>query len=463
MYNTGKTQIEATIMMTIKNADHVELFMRVDSVSAMQDRERQHIITGSDAQENSVSYTISFKRGESSDTIVADYDKEIIKDSVKIKEVERLQKSIRDERIKMGEGYQSIEMMVAQAQKGLHSAVDEVIGGINFQKFDSILNDGLQNANLDIRYYAQIVDLENDSIIVSNMPENAEVLHFSRFQHVYDIHNERAYVVYAEPVKSIVIRQMAGILSSSFIILVILGFLFWFLMRTIMRQKTLDEMKSNFTSNITHELKTPIAVAYAANDALLNFNQVEDKVKREKYLSISQEQLQKLGGLVEQILSMSTERRKSLRLNMEKVHVNPLIHSIVEQHKIKAEKAIEICTIYENGDLYINTDRIHFSNIISNLIDNAIKYSPEKVSVTVSCYLKNGKLEISVADKGIGISVDKQKYIYDKFYRIPNGNLHDVKGYGLGLFYVKTTTEKLGGSIFVESEPGKGSTFRLLI
>ncbi len=256
---------------------------------------------------------------------------------------------------------------------------------------------------------------------------------------------------------------MTGILATSFIILLILGFSFWFLIRTLLRQKTLEEIKSDFTNNITHELKTPIAVAYAANDALLNFNQAEEKTKRDQYLRICQEQLQRLSSLVEQILSMSMERRKTFRLHPEEVNLKELIVSLVEQHQLKADKPMQITLEIEPETLTIVVDRTHFSNIISNLIDNAVKYSKERADITIRCRQTEQTVTISIADRGIGIPLDKQKHIFDKFYRVPTGNLHNVKGYGLGLFYVKSIVEKHGGTITVKSEPGKGSIFTITL
>ena len=232
--------------------------------------------------------------------------------------------------------------------------------------------------------------------------------------------------------------------------------------------QTLEEMKSDFTNNITHELKTPIAVAYAANDALLNFNQAEEKAQRDKYLRICQEQLQRLSGLVEQILSMSMERRRTFRLHPEEFAIRDILETLIEQHKLKAESSVHISVDIEPEDLSVLADRTHFSNIISNLIDNAIKYSHGEAEVTIHCRKvtvegQNEQTEISVSDHGIGIAPEKQKHIFDKFYRVPTGNLHDVKGYGLGLFYVKTMIEKHGGSVSVKSELGKGSTFTIRI
>lgn len=289
-----------------------------------------------------------------------------------------------------------------------------------------------------------------------------------RYDYEFNMHHSQRYQLVFEPINSLVLKQMTGILVTSFVILLILGFSFWFLIRTLLKQKTLDEMKSDFTNNITHELKTPIAVAYAANDALLNFNQAEEKSKRDQYLRISQEQLQRLSGLVEQILSMGMERRKTFRLHPEEINLKELITPLMEQHQLKADKPVHIELDIKPETLVIVADRTHFSNIISNLIDNAIKYSHGEAEVAIHCRKvtvegQNEQTEISVSDHGIGIAPEKQKHIFDKFYRVPTGNLHDVKGYGLGLFYVKTMIEKHGGSISVKSELGKGSTFTIRI
>ena len=217
--------------------------------------------------------------------------------------------------------------------------------------------------------------------------------------------------------------------------------------------QTLEEMKSDFTNNITHELKTPIAVAYAANDALLNFNLAEDKQQRDKYLGICQEQLQRLSGLVEQILSMSMERRKTFRLHPETLSLHDLFPTLIEQHKLKAGKPVEINLDIAPEDLTIIADRTHFSNILSNLIDNAIKYSPDKADIMICCRKKETEqVEISVTDHGIGIPTDKQPHIFDKFYRVDQSRSSDTGGTGLGLAIAKEIVTLHGGAISASSK-----------
>ncbi|MFA6876254.1 MAG: HAMP domain-containing sensor histidine kinase, partial [Parabacteroides sp.] len=274
------------------------------------------------------------------------------------------------------------------------------------------------------------------------------------------IEYKHAYIIFTEPTDKAVLHQMVGILISSFLMMLIIIFSFGYLIRVILRQRSLDEMKSDFTNNITHELKTPIAVAYAANDALLHFKQGEIKEQRDRYLQISMEQLQRLSHLVEQILSMSMERRRTLTLHLEKIVMRELMKPLIEQQKLKAKKTVEVIYVEEPEGLTVVADRTHLGNIISNLLDNAIKYSGESVTVAICCRTDDeGNIVVSVRDNGIGISADSQKHIFEKFYRVPTGNKHDSKGYGLGLYYVNTILTKMNGSIRVESEPGKGSIF----
>ena len=355
-------------------------------------------------------------------------------------------------------------------QRGLHAGLD-IISNPDIHVYDSLLTLQLKEQGITLPHrlehlYTSDTHGFTDTLAVAGTEGYLPGAKAKQYNYVFDLHSHQSYRLWIDPVTQLVLKQMWGILATSFIILVILIFAFWVLIRTILRQKTLEELKSDFTNNITHELKTPIAVAYAANDALLNFNQAEEKAQRDKYLRICQEQLQRLSGLVEQILSMSMERRKTFRLHPEVLSVREILEPLIEQHKLKSDKPVRISATVEPEGLTLTADRTHFGNIISNLIDNAIKYSQGTAEVDIRCRqtesAEQGKLvEISVSDRGIGIASEKQGHLFDKFYRVPTGNLHNVKGYGLGLFYVKTMTEKHGGSVSVKSEPGKGSTFTL--
>ncbi len=268
-------------------------------------------------------------------------------------------------------------------QRGLHSGLD-IISDPDVVLYDSLLTSFLHDRNINLPH--RLLHLHKgskwdstilyiDTLVNIGTPGYVPTSKAVEYNYSFDINTNQSYRLIMEPAGMLVLRQMSGILTTSFVILIVLAFSFWFLIRTILKQKILEEMKSDFTNNITHELKTPIAVAYAANDALLNFNQAEEKAQRDKYLRICQEQLQRLSGLVEQILSMSMERRRTFRLHPEEFAIRDILETLIEQHKLKAESSVHISVDIEPEDLSVLTDRTHFSNIISNLIDNAIKYS----------------------------------------------------------------------------------------
>lgn len=215
-------------------------------------------------------------------------------------------------------------------------------------------------------------------------------------------------------------------------------------------------MKDDFTNNMTHELKTPIAIAYAANDSLLQFPDPGDEERTRKYLTAALDQLSKLAGLVENILAMSMERRKNLTMSKENISLRPFLTTVIEQQKLRADKPCEI-SLECSENAAVEADPTHFSNIVGNLIENSIKYSTEEVAITVRA---DGS-SISVIDNGIGIPEKFLPDIFKKFYRVPHGNRTEVRGYGIGLYYVKTIVEKHGWSISVESKPGKGSIFTI--
>ncbi len=249
---------------------------------------------------------------------------------------------------------------------------------------------------------------------------------------------------------------MGGVITTSALIALVLTFGFWYLLHVIARQRTIEEMKDDFVNNMTHELKTPIAIAYAANDSLLQFPDPKDEERTKKYLTAALDQLSKLSGLVENILAMSMERRKHLTMAKEKIRLRDFLANIIEQQKLKADKPCDIILECQ-GDATVEADPSHFSNVIGNLIDNSIKYSGESVSIIIKADA-NG---VSIADNGIGIPEKSLPYIWSKFYRVPHGYRTDVRGYGIGLFYVKSIIDKHGWNISVVSRQGKGSTFTI--
>lgn len=476
LYHTMKQEMESNIKDAMRTSDFNEIVLRVNELQ--KDNVEHGSVTvsagyGADGNSLVTSQTISYTDSTYQDTLHS--RTETMVDTVKtatgddaVAEAVASSESGLDVLLKKQD---SLKDLLISIQQGIHSGVDTYID-VNLQRYDSLLTAVLEEHNLSIPHRTLLIYTGSGADSIVTFTDTLGIAGDScyipspkavRYDYEFNRHRSQRYQLIIEPISAIVWKQMTGILVTSLVILVILGFSFWFLIRTLLKQKTLDEMKSDFTNNITHELKTPIAVAYAANDALLNFNQAEEKSKRDQYLRISQEQLQRLSGLVEQILSMSMERRKTFRLHPEEINLKELIIPLMEQHQLKADKPVHIQLEMEPETLTIVADRTHFGNIISNLIDNAVKYSKEQAELTISCRQTGKTVIISVTDRGTGIPLDKQKHVFDKFYRIPTGNLHNVKGYGLGLFYVKSMVEKHGGTITVKSEPGKGSTFTITL
>ncbi|MDE6311861.1 MAG: HAMP domain-containing histidine kinase [Muribaculaceae bacterium] len=272
----------------------------------------------------------------------------------------------------------------------------------------------------------------------------------------YRVNGDLTYLAFISPLTTNILREMGGVIITSALIALVLTFGFRYLLHVIARQRTIEEMKDDFTNNMTHELKTPIAIAYAANDSLLQFPDPSDEERTKKYLTAALDQLSKLSGLVESILAMSMERRKHLNMAKENINLKDFLTGIIEQQKLKAEKTCEI-VLECLEDAVVEADPTHFSNVIGNLIDNSIKYSGDSVNIAI----KADSTGLSVSDNGIGIPEKSLPDIWSKFYRVPHGNKSDVRGYGIGLFYVKSIIDKHGWNINVVSRQGKGSTFTI--
>lgn len=259
-----------------------------------------------------------------------------------------------------------------------------------------------------------------------------------------------------------ILLNMSGIIFTSLMVVAIVIFSFWFFINTLKKQMELDEMKSSFTSNITHELKTPIAVAYAANDALLNYGLGNNPIKREEYLLDTKEQLEKLSALVERILSMSMKERGNFRLDVSETNIRDMFEKIAQETRLRTTKNCDI-QIEADENLTAVFDAKLISSVVSTLVDNAVKYSGESVSILLKAIRKSDKLFISVSDNGTGIAQEHQRHVFEKFYRVPHGDVHEVKGYGIGLYFAKTIVERHGGQISLNSTPGEGSTFTIEI
>lgn len=327
---------------------------------------------------------------------------------------------------------------------------------VYFSQFQTMLDTELERKNFYFDYFLIQKDSAHtpiDSIGIYDVKK----FPFVAVSNSVLLPKEGAMELYYPDIFWITLKKgITGILLS-FVLSVAVIFSLFYLLYIIRKQKQLSEIKNDFISNITHELKTPIATVTSAVEGMRKFNVNNDLEKTQKYLDVSSQQLDKLKVLVEKIMETSVLESKDLILEKENIELVSLINNTVEKHRINTDKNI---TFHSNADDFVyNADAFHFENALSNLIENAIKYGGNEIDVRFVKDKNNSVIEVS--DNGNGISKEHQKLVFDKFYRIPNKNKHNVKGFGIGLYYTKNIIEKHNATIELKSE--KNTTFRIIL
>lgn len=345
--------------------------------------------------------------------------------------------------------------MVNDMSQQMHENMDPFVD-FNLAIMDSILLERLADRHIFPEYVAVEVSNSKGEVLRGNIHAPANPDDFDIFSLCFNPQSDMYYRAYMTPLTRHIFSEMSGVIVTVFLLMTAFSLAFWYLFRTVSRLRTIEEMKDDFVSNMTHELKTPIAIAYSANDALLNYDTENDLAKKVTYLKIANKQLKRLGELVENILAMSMERRQTMKLKPENILLSGFIDEIASAQRMRSDKNITI-NVEADNTLCVVADKVHLANVLNNLIDNAIKYSEKNVTIIISANAD----EIRVSDNGIGIPAKSIPYLFNKFYRVPHGNLQDVRGYGIGLYYVKSIMDKMGWSIAVRSKEGVGSVFTI--
>lgn len=361
-----------------------------------------------------------------------------------------------EERAMLSENSSYSNQMVDAMSRQFHAIMEKYIP-YDMAVMDSVLRNQLSYRFIYPDFLCVEVVNSKDSVICDN-PKLKSNSGFDSFRFNINPDEGIYYKVYMTPLTRHIVSEMSGVIITVFLLLVAFTLAFWYLFHTVSKMRTIEEMKDDFVSNMTHELKTPIAIAYSANDALLNYDTANDQQKKVTYLNIANKQLKRLGELVENILAMSMERRKTMKLKQDRVLLRSFMEEIATAQRMRGDKKITI-NVDVDEDVSIEADKTHLSNILNNLIDNAIKYSGDSVEITIC----GNEREISVTDNGIGIPAKSIPYLFNKFYRVPHGNRQDVKGYGIGLYYVKSILDKMGWCIDVRSKEKEGSVFTIKI
>jgi two-component system, OmpR family, phosphate regulon sensor histidine kinase PhoR len=317
------------------------------------------------------------------------------------------------------------------------------------------------------RYEYAIIDIKDHSIVMGNDNRYRKELLTSDHQvPMIGFANPGNYILsaYFPDERNIILMRMVYwiIFSVIFALMLIVGFPLSLLV--FYRQKKVSEMKSDFINNMTHEFKTPIATISLASEMLMKKKVNENPGRIQQYAKIIFDENIRLQNHVEQILSVSLLDRGQFNLKKRDVDVHEVINDLVETFDIAVkERNGEIKTHYCAANYHLQADKVHLTNVISNLLDNANKYSPEAPSIRIGTQNTHNGIIISVEDRGMGISLDHQQQIFKKLYRVPTGNLYNVKGFGIGLYYVKTIVEAHGGHINLKSELNKGSRFDVFL
>jgi two-component system phosphate regulon sensor histidine kinase PhoR len=252
--------------------------------------------------------------------------------------------------------------------------------------------------------------------------------------------------------------QVYIILSAVFMIIVIAGF--WLTAGSLLKQKKLSEMKTDFVNNMTHEFKTPISTISFTSEILKKENIRTNPDKVTNYAEIIFSESQRLKNQVDQVLQVAILDRNDYSLQLAEVNVHEVITELIDRFGIAIkERDGKILKRLNAAEYKVVADRYHISNILTNLLDNANKYSPQSPEITISTHSNRKGLYITIDDRGIGIAESDKDEIFKKFHRVSTGDIHDVKGFGIGLFYVKAMVNAHGGKIDVKSKPGKGSSF----
>ena len=332
-------------------------------------------------------------------------------------------------------------------------------------QLDSLLENELLSKGIDINYdYGVLQPKRRQFLFLTSNTDPKELaqseLKASLFPN--DLFGNESQLIISFPDKrGFLIREVWSAMASSGVLVVVILFCFGYSIRTIVYQKKLSEMKNDFINNMTHELKTPISTVSLAVEALSD-KEIEHSTLREKYIGVIGEENRRLGEQVEKVLQIAAIDRNDFNLKEATLSMKEMVQSAADHIRMQVEQRGGRINLVDSSEKdQVKGDEMHITNIIINLLDNANKYSPEAPNITLKADSDEDNFYLSIQDRGIGMNKEQQKHIFEKFYRVPTGDLHNVKGFGLGLAYVQKIVAAHGGSIDVNSEPGKGSKFSI--
>ena len=336
---------------------------------------------------------------------------------------------------------------------------------------DSVIRTEISNDDLPKEYQFMVANEFGIPISFATAPTNYSIkldtlLTGKTVLFPSNILDEDLFVHIYFPKKGVFLfKEMWASLTISLTLMILIVVALMIMFKTIITQEKLSEIKNDFISNMTHELKTPISTISLACEALSDQDMVkQNSTEISPFVKMINDENKRLGTLVERFLQSALMDRGELKLQEEKVVLNEIIDEVVQNAQFRIQNSGGLIKLDLPSEIIeITSDRMHLTNVISNLVDNAIKYSSKSPQIEISLKRENKKLLLSVKDHGIGIKKEHLSKIFDKLYRVPTGNIHNVKGFGLGLSYVKAIAESHGWNVLVRSKYGEGSEFTLVM
>lgn len=338
---------------------------------------------------------------------------------------------------------------------------------LNLEALPNLLQAELENKGINLDFGYWVVSGKSDTVAVHNVaaltPDRQPMYKASLFPN--DIFDKPDHLgLYFADSRAYAMKSLWGMMSLSALFTLVMIATFGTTIHIIYKQKKLSEMKNDFINNMTHEFKTPIATISLATDAIANPKIYEHPEKIKHYTGIIRQENKRMNAQVENVLQIAQLEKNDFKMNFKPVDVHILAAKAIESIRLQVEERLGQIHMQLNARHHeLRLDEVHLFNVICNLLDNANKYSPASPEIKLETQNLDGGLLIAVEDKGMGMSKETQQRVFDKFYRVPTGNLHNVKGFGLGLSYVKAIVQAHKGNVRLKSEPGKGSRFEIFL
>ncbi len=333
------------------------------------------------------------------------------------------------------------------------------LGNTEINKIDSLLKNYMKFYNFHLEFSFEVIKPSGQKDEAVPAGSWNESVFKKRLEEVVNMNGLELKLILPDK-KQFIIAEMGTMFITSVILILVVLVMFWRTILSLIKEKRISEHTTDFLNNMTHEFKTPLTNIALAGKMMVKDSNIKQEEKIKHYSGIILEENEKLRLQVEQVLSMTALERGEIPLVKTEIDLHQLINDAVKCISIQIENRKGDLTLALKAERFVVFgDKSHLTNALCNLIDNAIKYSKEKPEINIETYNDSNYLKIVVSDKGIGIDKEYVKKVFDKFFRVPTGNVHDVKGFGLGLAYVNKIIELHDGTIVLESEKGKGTTF----